>query len=252
MKPINQKVSWRDWLKVGRLIPLTTVLVALTIGILTLLNLFQATLAEGIIITLLALLATDTLVERIGILEKVESQISALTTPSHLRDRSQLVRVEDMGLGATEIIAAGPTLISLLITNNDFFAQRMSEGCKLRFLLLDVNSLGAQVWDSAQRIPTTKEDSQSSLKTLDGLLRMKGVKGKCEVRLSTYLLPFSLLAINPTKDSGQMNLEFLTPKTSLANRPHLHLTKRDAEKWFNFFINQFELLWAEATKREVD
>lgn len=133
MKSSPRKASWQDWLGFRRLIPLVTALVALAVGVLTLLYLFPATLAEGIIITMLALLATDTLVERINLLEKIEAKISALSTSEQLRDRSDLVGIEEMALGATEISAAGVTLVSLLATRFDFFAERICEGYNFAF-----------------------------------------------------------------------------------------------------------------------
>ncbi len=89
MQPTNEKILWREWLKISRLIPLVTVLVALAIGILTLLNRFQTSLAEGIIITLLALLATDTLIE-LSLLEKIESKVSALAYKTSLPSRPHM------------------------------------------------------------------------------------------------------------------------------------------------------------------
>lgn len=97
---------------------------------------------------------------------------------------------------------------------------------------------------------TTPEDSSIVLRNLENLMKLRA-KGKCELRISKRHLPFSLVFTDPKKSSGRMNVEILAPKVSLPSRPHVYLTKRDNEKWFDFFTAQFEQLWAESEKREV-
>lgn len=177
--------------------------------------------------------------------------LSGLKPPSEncpLRDRSELVRIEELARDATEIAAAGVTLISLTSDYYDFFEQKLTEGCTLRFLLLDPNSLAWKVWHQKQqqRI-TTPADSENSLKKLDGLMRA-GL-GDCQVRLSEAYLHFSLVMSDYTKDSGQMNVELLPFNVSLHYRPHFYLTKRENKKWFDFFRNQFESLWSKSSDR---
>jgi hypothetical protein len=181
----------------------------------------------------------------------INSMLKKNATFNMVRDRSQLVDIEEMAAGATEIAAAGITLVSIVTPRYDFFTQKAREGCKLRFLLLDPDSLAAQVWNSGQRIITTSEDNATTLKTLQRLMQNKGLKGKCEVRLTQFQLPFSIVITDPDKDQGRMNVEFLAYKTSLPRRPHIHLSRRESEKWFKFFSNQFEQLWSDATRLEL-
>jgi hypothetical protein len=244
------RAKWKDWVRIRRLIPIATVLGALTVGILSLLHLFQPTVAEGIIITLLGLLALDSLVERVGLLEKIEERTSLLPSSDQLKDRSKLIDIREMGISATEIAAAGPTLVQLVTPNFDFFAQKMREGCNLKFMLLDPKSPAWEVWHQGQIAPT-RGDINSSLNILCELMRMKDVKGKCEVKLSQTYLPFSVVMTNPEKESGQMNVEILALKVSLHNRPHVYLTKRAHERWFNFFHDQFEQHWSTTTNRSI-
>lgn len=165
-----------------------------------------------------------------------------------LRDRSELVRIEELAHDAGEIAAAGVTLISLTNDYYDFFEEKLREGCKLRFLLLNPNSLAWKVWHQKQqqRI-TSPSDSENSLKKLDGLMRA-GVGG-CEVRLSEAYLHFSLVTSDYTKDSGRMNVELLPFNVSLHYRPHFYLTRREDKRWFDFFLNQFESLWSKSSDR---
>lgn len=250
MQPHMSRTRWKDWLRIRRLIPLITVLFALAVGILSILHRFQPTYVEGIIITLLALLALDSLVERVGLLEKIEERISRLPSSDQLKDRSGLRDIREMGISATEIVAAGPTLVQLITPNFDFFAKKMREGCNLKFVLLDPKSPAWEIWHQGQIAPT-RSDINSSLSILCELMRLKGAKGKCEVKLSQTYLHFSLVATDPKKERGQMNVEMLALKVSLHNRPHIHLTKREHEKWFNFFCDQFEQHWSTTTNRGI-
>lgn len=246
MTPSLLKTLWNDWSKFRRLIPLVTALAAVVTGILSLLRVLQPTFAEGIIITLLGLLAVDSLVERIGLLEKIEERVSHLPSADQLRDRDELTKInEEMGMSASEINAAGPTLHYLITSNYDFFAKKMREGCNLKFILLDPRSPAWDVWHQGQRTPTHRSDIAGSIKTLCELmdLESRGVAGKCEVKLSQTYLNFSLVMTDPEKEGGRMNVEMLPLKISIHSRPHVHLTKRAHKKWFDLFYEQFTQHW---------
>lgn len=244
--------TWKSWLKIGRLIPLLTILAAAIVGILSLLGRFQVTMAEGVIIALLTLLSIDALVERMSFLEKIDSRLERLPESEILRDRSNLIRMEHLAVGATEIWAAGISLVSILHPYYDFYLQKLKEGCNLRFLLLEPNSIAREVWDKAQRVPTTKKDIETSLQVIDNITKSSRLKGKCEARRSQFQLPFSLVIVDSQKERGRMIVELLAYKRSLPDRLHLYLTRRNHEKWFMFFYNQFESLWHDSSIRQTE
>ena len=245
MREPGHSSNWRNWLRIGRLVPLMTILVAMIVGIMSLLGLFQATLAEGIIITLLAFLAFDALVERLSLLEKIDTTVTKWTDREFLKDRSELVRMKELAAGATEICAAGISLISIIRPYDDFYIQKLRDGCNMRFLLLEPDSDIVMVWDEGQLAPGTKNEIETSLRVLDNLIRQKNLKGKCEVRVSRAYLPFSIVIVDGEKDRGMMTVEMLVYKKSLAERPHFQLLRREQERWFQFFYDQFERRWRE-------
>jgi len=136
MQQTGSQRTWKHWLKISRLVPLMTIVVAGGVGILALLGRFQASLAEGIIITILALLAVDALTERLSLLEKIESQLGSFVSTECLRDRSQLPSPQERAQTASEIAVVAVSAISLMVPYLGFFEQKMIEGCKLRFVLL--------------------------------------------------------------------------------------------------------------------
>jgi len=236
---------WKSWLRIGRLIPLLTISAAVTVEILSLFGLFEVTMSENVIIGLLTLLAADALVERLTYLEKIDERLERLPEPELLRDRSQLIRMEDLAANAKEICAAGMSLISIIPPYVDFYIQKLRDGCNLRFLLLDPKSRAVTIGDQELLSQTMKNEIETSLRVLNKLIALEDSKGKCEVRLSRARLPFSMVIIDSQKDLGRMTVEFLAYKKDLRERPHIQLTKRDNYKWFQFFYNQFESLWQE-------
>lgn len=177
-------------------------------------------------------------------------QNKMLSQSGILRDRSQLMSVEQMAQDAVEISAMGITLVSLVSTRVDFFAEKLRNGCNLRFLILDPKSKAMEVWKLSESI-STPEDTVTVLKYLDALSRIENAKGKCEVRLANIYLPFGLVFTKKKKIGGAMNVEFLARNTSIANRPHFHLLEQENEKWFDFFHDQFEALWQKSSPRKV-
>lgn len=232
------------------MLPLITIALALGAVVLSLFGFLETTVAEEVIITLMALLAVDALVERMGLLEKMNARIEKWPEEEVLRDRSKLNRMEELAAGATEIWAAGTSLVSIIRPYDHFFLQKLKEGCNLRFLVLDPKSEAAHVWDKKQQTPTTKRDIKSSLQSLDNLIKQRRLKGRCEVRLAQAFLPFSMVIVNAQKEYGKMTVEMLAYKKNLHDRPHLQLTKRDHEKWFRFFYDQFEILWQDSSERK--
>jgi hypothetical protein len=74
----------------------------------------------------------------------------------------------------------------------------------------------------------------------------KAGSGICEVRLAPVFLPFGIAAFDPSKDDGFMNVEVNIYKRHPGDRPHVLLTHSRDQKWFAFFRDQYERLWADA------
>jgi hypothetical protein len=234
------KGTWKDWARFRRLVPLVTIATAITVAVMAALGKATPEIVQGATIGILSLLAVDTLVERIGIVEKIEDSISSLgTAASLLRDRSELPSLRDLAGSGSEIAACGVTLVSIVGPSHDFLAARLAEGARIRLLLLDPNSAAYRAWHEAQRI-ATPEDTKITLRTLEPLVTAwKNI----EVRLSPWHLPVSLVMVDSKQDAGRMIVEFAFTAISLPMRPHINLTRRREPQWFSFFDERFEYLW---------
>ena len=72
MQPFASTLSWKQWLRPSRLVPVIAILgagIAITLSLLKVINL---SIAEDIVIALLALLAVYALTERLDLLERIE------------------------------------------------------------------------------------------------------------------------------------------------------------------------------------
>lgn len=223
-----------------------TVVAAIGLAVLNLLGIARQALVAPITLAVLGLLAVTSLGNRYH----VEEQLRKLATlsPPLLRGRSELVSFRERGQSASEIVVVGVSLVTAVSPYLDFFERKMEDGCRLRFLLLDPDSLAAQVWNATSKVPNVEADIKQTLKSLRLLIQMEqACDGKCEVRLSKVFLPFGLAAFDPGEDTGVMNVEMYTYKRTLGERSHFILTRAVNSKWFDFYRNQYEHLWADST-----
>jgi hypothetical protein len=248
MRHAGSRKSWRRWLTLRRLIPLAIIVVAGGAGILSRLGLLQAKPIESVLLAVLALLAVDALTERINLLERIEERLSNLTSVSGLRERAQIPLIHEEAVDASEIVVVGASLISWVVPHYDFFERQMKRGCKFRFLLLDPTSPAVPVWDLTTRSPVIKIDIERTLESLKLMKQAeKDSRGRCEVRLGKVFPPFSMIAVDPAKDTGWMIVEIHTYKRTLGERPHIRLSHMSDNKWFDFYVGQYEQLWEDST-----
>lgn len=194
-------------------------------------------------------MARETLEKEIKGLQQAVSVIdSQFLDSGQFRSRAQLARPEELAPTALEIATNGVSGITLIVNHLGFFEQRMKAGCKLRFILLDPNSTAMEAWNLLSKVSTSAADVRNALEILKGLIQLEKAKGRCEVRLSKVIPPFSMLIMDPDSDNGLMIVEFYTYKTNLTDRPHVKLRRAQNRHWFDFFRAQFEQIWAESEK----
>jgi len=252
MEQVNLSSGWRQWLRPNRLIPLLTILSAGVAIVLSLLNIIQLTVAEQIVIALLALLAVDALTERLSVLEKIEAKLEEIEAELEdlpalqaLRSRDVLPSIENQAAQASEICIAAVSAVSLS-HHAGFYRSKIAGGCKIRVILLDPQGQSLQTWELQNKKPTAAGDIKGTLMGFEDLVKMKATEGGCEVRLSKVFLPYSVVAVDMNKKSGSMIVEFHAYKRLVDERPHVFLTPTQNSKWFNFYREQFEEAWSQA------
>ena len=250
MKSSSSLLRWvRQWLRFNRLFPILTILGAGVPIYLDVIEFIELSIAENIIISLLALLAIDSLSERLTLLEKLESRLSSIINSKTLHSRNEMSTPPELCASASEVCLLAVHGHSVTGPYIGFFRELLDKECTIRIVLLDPDSPNAETYNRWKDQPIAIPFIRSSLESLKMLTQYKS-KGSCEVRLINMFLPFSMLAADFAKKNGKMNVEFHSYKLAIDERPHVNLAMKADPFWFNYFRKQFELAWGEASKSE--
>lgn len=238
-------IGWKKWLAPSRLVPLMTILGAGVAIVLSLIKIVQLSTADEIIIALLALVAVDALNERLNLLEKIESRLSNLSSEQVLKSRYAMQNPIAQASYASEICICVIHGTSVIFPYTGFYAAKLKDGCNIRIILLAPDSPVIDSINLRSKHSQTKQHILSALENLKGLTTLQAT-GKCEVRLTSTSIPFSMFAVDLKKGSGSMNVEYYAYKVSIDDRPHVLLTASNCPYWFNYYRQQFEQIWSDA------
>jgi len=174
------------------------------------------------------------------------SQKLAKSIGGCLRSRSQFIPLDEYTKTASEIVIVTVSAVSLFNPYFGVFERKLKEGCKLSVLVLDPDSPAVQTWNLGVRGSTTEADIKNTLAQLRELMKAEKRKGQCQVRLSSVYPPFSMSVVDPKKNTGSMVVELHAFKTPLTERPHISVSRLEDQRWFDFFMEQFEKIWADS------
>lgn len=161
--------------------------------------------------------------------------------------------------GARELCVFAPTAINFLSSQHvDTIRGTLlarSDG-SMRVVVLD-SAAGAAVDLAAHQLDDAVEFHHQDLRTalaatekqLQGMASWR-IGGAFDYRLLAYNPGFSLIIIDPGSKHGQLIVElhgFYNEATS--SRMHLELTRSTSERWFAYWVDQFEHIWRSAHTR---
>ena len=132
--------------KLGLVVPLVTTVGAATAIVLSTIGILTLSLAESIIIALLALLAIDALTERVSLLQLIDQKISSLSEEQALRPRDKILQPREYARSASEICITGISASSMTNQDMTFYKEKMTDGCNIKILILDPDSEAVQVY----------------------------------------------------------------------------------------------------------
>jgi hypothetical protein len=232
--------------RVSRIVPVVTVSAAAVTEALAQIGVLQLTVAEQVIVGLLALLAIDAFAERMGILRRIEAFICEANSVPALGIRRSIPKPDEFAKNASTIDILAVSAFSVVPPHTGFYRERIDHGCRIRVLVVDPDSAGVGVHarqshlkQAAQPEEVCRMHIQSTIAALAPLLKSK----KVQLGLSPIFAPFSLFAVDREKDSGATVVEFHTYRTDLDGRPHVVLARQQQAHWFDFFRKEFETMW---------
>ncbi|MEU8203568.1 hypothetical protein [Streptosporangium sp. NPDC049046] len=180
-----------------------------------------------------------------------------------LHDRSVYDRVPLSSLlaQARDVRVFAPSAVNLLsaqtceLIRNTVLARERGSA---RIVILDptekaaVRQAAKQLDDSVefpvQRLPAALESTTERLRLMSGWK----TAGRFEYRLLSYNPGFSLVLVDPETPGGRVIVEIHGfHNTSISSRMHLELTRGRDERWYTYWVSQFDHMWEAARADDV-
>lgn len=180
-----------------------------------------------------------------------------------LHDRSvyDVVPLSSLLAQARDVRVFAPSAVNLLsaqtceLMRNTVLAR---ERGNVRIVILDplekaaVRQTAKQLDDSiefpVQRLPAALDSTMERLRLMSGWK----TAGEFEYRLLSYSPGFSLVLVDPETPRGRVIVEIHGfHNASTSSRMHLELTRGRDERWFAYWLNQFDHMWEAARRDDV-
>jgi hypothetical protein len=252
------KKWWQKWMKLERLIPLGTVLGGFIAILLATLGVIQMSIPEGIILSLVGLLAADALIERMDVLEKIKQELDLLNNPHNLEPRLTWEHdvfknepFEKYLQGAKELFISGGSLIGFIRDQKEILEKWLYQtpDAKLKLIMVDPKLVraGRISVDSLYRDRDANNSGQENFarETESALERIAAIQkkfyGKVEVRLTTETPSVTVMIVDRVKARVSVNLLRGYP----TNRPAFAISKDKYPDWFGIFDERYYTeLWS--------
>ena len=205
-----------------------------------------------IIFALFGILAIDMIVERAGLLAKM-NEILQTVLAIISQEKNEFFVSRDIAIAplahylkdAHEIYMCGITLGRTITTFSSLIQERVEKGCKLRlaFINPDPDSAASQTaarrslnLDTAQLMATHVD---STIASLQSLYRQTDSKKRhnIEVYLLEYPPPYKIISIDGKGDRGIIFVELYACKVAPSEDPVFIMTN-EKYTWYKFFYNQ--------------
>lgn len=163
---------------------------------------------------------------------------------------SELVR------SATQLYMYAPSAVNVLNSDNlkvinDSILSR--KGGEFKIIMQDPEEIEAvkilsrqldeNVIRQVQDLPSALTSTYKKLRNISTWER----KGVFEYKLLSFGPGFSLVVVNPNEADGVVVVEFYGyMHEDTSSRMHIELTRKDSERWYNYWVSQFDVMWKDA------
>ena len=233
---------WED-VKQGENIDLyVTIIIAVLLPILSLMNLAPTTWIPSITLTVLALLAITNLVNR----HKLDKVIENQTPTQFFFEEYPEEDLNDIK-NAKELWLVGYHLSATIVKLSTVIEEKLSRKEKITVLLMDPNSQACQYANASLLYPTTDEQFRDRIRI--SLTTLRSIAQKYPDFLKVYLvdqlMPFGAHAMNIDDSNGKMYIQLYSYKSG-GNDPRIVLNKKDG-RWYDLYQGQLKALLKKAT-----
>lgn len=164
---------------------------------------------------------------------------------SVLMDRQSFSPFREFIHGAKELYIYGPSAVNVLRDAPDIKREVLDKGGNVRVLLQDpAETCGMDILHrQLDKMFDLQDAIRTSLKTLDTMTTWR-TPGKVEYGVIPYSPGFSLVVVDPDGRDGRLVIEFYGYQNELiTERMHIVITRQQSQYWFEYWANQFEIMW---------
>lgn len=243
----QKKMNYKKLFRLDKILPLATIIGAVTAIILSLIGILNLNLESNIIIALIGLIAIDSLSERLSILSRIEDYMKR--NPNDictLQSRSTIQKPTEIGKNASDIYILSLHGNSVITPYLNFYNEKLEKGTNMNVILVSPNGTienFVKMIEKSEKL-RIKENIESSLQNLSGFVSNSANHiGKCSVRLTDTYYPYSIFGADMDKPNGFITVEFHSYKLPPYDRPHITLSPKSDPYWFNYYKNEFMNIW---------
>jgi hypothetical protein len=222
-----------------------TIVAALGISLLSLINFAYADWIPSLTLAVLALLAVTNLVNR----HKLDAALLSQHSVDKFMEEYPAGVKNDIKT-SKELWLAGYVLGRTLIDNLGVIKEKLLRNESVKVLLFNPDSDAMSHFCASLSISLNQDELQSrinsSLETLRSLSRFeKKHPGKLEVRIFDHPLYFGAYAMDIRSPNGVMYIELYKYKGNMDEEPKVVLHKKDGH-WFELYKDQLMSMWQDA------
>jgi hypothetical protein len=155
--------------------------------------------------------------------------------------------------GASEVWIFAPSGVNLLSAHNcELIRNKVLDkpDGSLRVVILDSSNdqtvaLAVRQLDHSLDFPVQDfRDSLAATQRQLGVMSEWDVRGNFSFKLLDYNPGFSLVIVNPGSRNGSVIVEFHAfHNTATSSRMHIEISRRQSERWYTYWIEQFQRIW---------
>lgn len=218
-----------------------TIVVAVTLAVLNLLGVVPTSKLSGVLLAVLALIATGTLTTRARLDALARSSASPNSPP--LLQRFPDSYQEDLAAGG-DLYLGGVSLTSLFPGRVHDLDRRLRAGERVRVLLVKPGTPAVDLAERRMAIPPDHERRENQIKATLGHLRwlLDTAGGRLEVRFTEQPLPLGWVFVAPDTSRSTLYVQYYAFRTRLQSTMMLCLRPADGN-WYDTHREQVEEYW---------
>ena len=205
---------------------------------------------------LLAVLALDTLVERLGYLDRIEEKIASIeASQGHpkahdfLYSKQEAQDLRKTLARAREVWLTGRSLVNILDFSNLFTELAREHQCHFKFLLPDPNEVTGELMYGKRWAAHFDVNIEKALSNLRALQESAG-PDLIEVRVLKHIPSLGLIVIDGQQRFGHIVMQMYPHACQGFERPLFDIYAGD--RWYPVYRDHFTKMWRVAHPYEFD